>query len=146
MGLVFALTLGKDGPLYLLGLPPRASVNIVFRQEQQKMLYSWCIQGNHLLDFSPNVFQGGGCAQKGLGESGHLWSCQVSCPGVEQKGAGSWRKCPQVWTQVTQYCCVGVELWNVLPFAEEKIKRKKEERDTLLLMIPLKWEPNLPTF
>ena len=36
MGLVFALTLGKDGPLYLLGLPPRASVNIVFRQEQQK--------------------------------------------------------------------------------------------------------------
>ena len=36
MGLIFVLTLGKDGTLYLLGLPPWTGGNIVFRQEQQQ--------------------------------------------------------------------------------------------------------------
>lgn len=39
VGLVFALTLGKDEPLYLLGPPPWAGANIVFRQKQQRVSY-----------------------------------------------------------------------------------------------------------
>ena len=84
------------------------------------------IQGNHLLDFSPNISRG--CAHKGLDEPGHLSVMPGVLPRSEAEGCWELQEIPCGVNSVTQYCCVGVELWNVLPKLLQKNNKRRERR------------------